>query len=98
VVAVYDTRESNRLVSEHVALSLAHLKLHRKEDRTLKISERLTDVLSILDNLRDGIDDSLTTTPNILNNLKEFSETGLNELIENIEAIRDDAHDLEIED
>ncbi|MGG1672898.1 hypothetical protein ACIFOE_20120 [Paenibacillus sp. NRS-1783] len=64
----------------------------------MKISERLTDVLSILDNLRDGIDDSLTTTPNILNNLKEFSETGLNVLIENIEAIRDDAHDLEIED
>ncbi|MEK5376602.1 hypothetical protein [Paenibacillus sp. FSL P2-0173] len=63
----------------------------------MKISERLNDVLSNLDDLRDGIDDSLTTTANILNNLKEFSETGLNALIENIEKIRDDVHDLEIE-
>jgi hypothetical protein len=77
---------------------LAHLYYIRKEERTLKISERLDDVLSTLDNLRDGIDDSLTTTTNILNNLKEFYETGLNELIENIGAIRDDARNLEIED
>lgn len=60
-----------------------------------EIKAKVEAVLEKLTKLSDNISDSYNTTHDILENLSQFAYTGLDDLISDVEEIRDDLEDLE---
>lgn len=59
-----------------------------------EIKEKAEKVVESLNKLRDGISDVHNSTHSILETLSQFAYTGLDDLITDIEEIRDDLEDL----
>ncbi|WP_429351795.1 hypothetical protein [Paenibacillus sp. 4624] len=55
----------------------------------------MSKVLNLLSSLADDTNDAINNTPYILRRLAEFTEGELNDLITQLEAIRDQAEELE---
>ncbi|GIO40183.1 hypothetical protein J41TS12_50440 [Paenibacillus antibioticophila] len=60
-----------------------------------EIKAKVEDVLEKLTKLNDNISDSYNSTHGILETLSQFAYTGLDDLISDVEEIRDDLEDLE---
>ncbi|MGF6357140.1 putative nucleic acid-binding Zn-ribbon protein [Paenibacillus sp. 4624] len=59
------------------------------------LHESVSKVLNLLSSLADDTNDAINNTPYILRRLAEFTEGELNDLITQLEAIRDQAEELE---
>lgn len=62
---------------------------------TAELKQKAEEVIKRLVQLRDGISDTQHTTHEILESLSRFAYTGLDDLITDVEEIRDDLEDLE---
>lgn len=60
-----------------------------------EIKGKVEAVLTKLSKLNDNISDAQHTTHEILDALSQFAYTGLDDLISDVEEIRDDLEDLE---
>lgn len=60
-----------------------------------EVKEKAEKVVETLSKLRDGISDVYNSTHSILETLSQFAYTGLDDLIGDVEEIRDDLEDLE---
>ncbi|MGF6354024.1 hypothetical protein ABIE27_001934 [Paenibacillus sp. 4624] len=61
----------------------------------MKIHESVSKVLNLLSSLADDTNDAINNTPYILRRLAEFTEGELNDVITQLETIRDQAEELE---
>lgn len=61
----------------------------------MKIHESLGKILNLLSSLADDTNDAINNTPYILRRLAEFTDGELNDVISQLEGIKDQAKELE---
>lgn len=61
----------------------------------MAIHESVNEILNLLSSLADDTNDALNNTPYILRRLSEFTDGELNDVISQLEAIRDQVEELE---